>query len=168
MLLARIITALPLLASLALFGAGCTASTPAPPPSTTTDGHGHEHAHDHVHGPHNGEILEVGEEEYHIEWTHTEEGKITLYILDAAIKNEVPIPAEKLEIDTTVGDKTSKFELAAVDRTPDMPLSAKFEIVDKQLLGVLESLSEKVTATLNVAINGKAFVVKFTPAGHEH
>lgn len=157
-----------IVAAVIFASSGCTGS--APPPSTVTGG-GHEHAHDHDHahhGPNHGHILEVGEEEYHLEWTHSDDGKVTLYILDAAMKNPVPIPAEKLEIETAVGEKTSKFELVAVDRTPDMPLSAKFETVDKQLLGVLESLSEKVTATLNVSIGGKPYVVKFTPAGAEH
>ncbi|MDX1945002.1 MAG: hypothetical protein SFU86_06315 [Pirellulaceae bacterium] len=164
-----------LLVATALFAYGCTSSTSNKPPEGEHD-HGHEHGHDHGHdhdhshaaAPHGGHVLVVGKEDYHLEWTHTDDGKVTVYVLDAAMKDTVPIPAEKLVIATKVGDKESSFELLAVDRTPDMPLSAKFEIVDKQLLGVLESLSEKVTAKVDVTINGKPFTVEFTPAGAEH
>src|SRR6185436_6355616 len=62
--------------ALTCFGAGCNGSTPSAP-GTSGDGHdhGHDHAHDHAHaGPHGGQIIEIGEEEYHAEMTHADDG----------------------------------------------------------------------------------------------
>src|SRR5213078_4877535 len=91
----------------------------------------HDHEHDHVHnGPHHGHLMELGEEEYHAEWTHDESGKVTFYILDAEAKKEVPVSADEIVIDVKVGNNPSKsYELTAVN-----PLDGKasaFEIVDK-------------------------------------
>ncbi len=153
------------------WAAGCTTSTPtttAPP--AAGDDHAHEgHEHAHVHGPHDGHLIEIGEEEYHAEWTHDDSGKVTVYILDAEAKKEVPIAAEEISIDTVVGGKTTTFKLPAVDAsTGDMPMASKFEIVDKGLLGVLESLSDGVTATLKVTIGDKPFEAKIEHDDHGH
>jgi hypothetical protein len=154
-----------------VWGAGCyDSATPVSDPGTKK---GDEHAHDHAaHGPHGGHIVEIGEEEYHAEWLHDEEGKVTVYLLDAEMKKEVPIPAEEITIETKVintkaGEKTTTFKLPAV-READMTTTAKFEIVDKGLLGVLESLSEGVTATLKLDINGKAYEAPITHEEHKH
>jgi hypothetical protein len=96
---------------------------------------------------------------------------VTVYLLDAEVKNEVPISAEDITIETRIGDKSSTFKLAAVNRSEgDMPKTAKFEVVDKGLLGVLEALSEKVTAMLKLDINGKPYeaAIKHDDHGHKH
>jgi hypothetical protein len=118
------------------------------------DEHGeHDHAHDHAHGPHGGEIIEIGDEEYHAEY----------------MKNEVPIAAEEIAIDTKVGDKATTFKLTAVDPSEgDEPKAAKFEVVDKGLTGVLSSLSDGVTATLKLEINGKPYEAKIEKVDHHH
>ena len=169
--------ALAVLASAVSFWvAGCN---PAAPPSstggsgTTTDSHaheGHDHAgHDHAHnGPHGGDIMVIGEEQYHAEWKVEGMGKVTFYILDAAAKEDVPIAAEKITIDTKVNDVESSYELLAVNPSADEKKTAQFEIVDVQLEGVLESLSDKVTATLNVDINGTPFSQKIEKEAHDH
>ena len=163
------------IASAAIWATGCPNSAPTP---TTTraggDEHGHEHGaeghdHAHEHGPHGGHLVEIGKEEYHAEWTHADDGTVTVYLLDAEAKNEVPIPAEEIVIDTTVGTNQTTFKLAAVARSEgDMPKSAKFELVDKNLLGVLETLSKGVTATLKLDINGKPYEAAITHDDHGH
>jgi hypothetical protein len=131
--------------------------------------HGHDHAHDHAHGPHGGEIIEIGDEEYHAEYLKTDDGTVTVYVLDASMKNEVPIAAEEIAIDTKVGDKATTFKLAAVDRTEgDEPKTAKFEVVDKELAGVLVALSDGVTATLKLDINGKPYEANIEKVDHHH
>jgi hypothetical protein len=173
-----------LVAALALWGAGCKPTPPVPPAagSGTTDdaharshgeeGHGHEghdHAHDHAHGPHVGHIIEIGEEEYHAEWTHDKDGKVTVWILDAEMKKEVPIAADHITIHTSVAGKPSSYDLEAVERSEgDMPMTAKFEATDKNLEGVLSALSEGVTATLKADINGKEFEAPITHDDHGH
>jgi hypothetical protein len=171
---AKIWLAMSLTAGLILCAAGCNGTQPATNSPTAGEEHGHEghdHAHDHshAHGLHGGHIIEIGEEEYHAEWTHDDSGKVTVYILDAEMKKEVPIEAEEITIDTVVAGQTNSFQLAAVDRTAgDMPKASKFEIVDQKLLGVLESLSEGVTATLKMTINGKPYEAKITHDDHGH
>jgi hypothetical protein len=165
-----------LTASVAIWATGCPNSAPTPTTPTKTGGdeHGHEHGaegHDHAHdhGPHGGHVVEIGNEEFHAEWTHADDGTVTVYLLDAEMKNEVPIPAEDITIETKIGEKASTFKLAAVNRSEgDMPKTAKFEVVDKGLLGVLEALSEKVTATLKLDINGKPYEAAITHDDHGH
>ena len=173
--------ALAVLASAVSFWlAGCN---PAAPPSstggsgTTTDSHaheGHDHAgHDHAHhGPNGGHIMAIGQEQYHAEWTHDEEGKITFYILDAEAKKEVPIAAEKITVEVKVGDNEPKtYELLAVNPSADEKKAAQFEIVDKDLLGVIEVLkpdNKSVTATLNLEIDGTPFSSPIEEHAHDH
>jgi hypothetical protein len=168
-------------ASVAVWAAGCPSPAPTTTPTTGGQEHGHEHGehahgeaghahdHSHAHGPHGGHILELGNEEYHAEWTHADDGTVTVYVLDAEAKNEVPIPAEDITITTKIGEKTAEFKLPAVNRSEgDMPKTAKFELVDKNLLGVLETLSTGVTATLKVTINGKDYEAPITHDDHKH
>jgi hypothetical protein len=172
---------LSLVGAVSLWLAGCN---PAAPPSstngsgTTTDGHdhgheGHDHAHDHAHhGPHGGELMSIGEEAYHAEWTHDEEGKVTFYILDAEAKKEVPIAAEKITIDVKIGEAEPKtYELMAVNPSGEPAKTAQFEIVDKDLLGVIEVLKpddKGVTATLNLEIDGTPYSQKIEKEAHDH
>ena len=171
-------------ASVAIWASGCTGSAPtttAPTKGGEDHGHqhgekggehaGHDHAgHDHAaHGPHGGHLIEIGEEEYHAEWTHAEDGTVTIYILDAAAKNEVPIAAETIQIDLKIGETPKSFTLDAVARTEgDMPKSAKFEVVDKGLVEVLKGLGGSVTATLKAEINGKSYSAPITHDDHGH
>ncbi len=160
------------IASVAIWATGC----PKPAPTTTTptkggEEHGHgEEGHVHpAHGPHGGHLIEIGEEEYHAEWTHADDGTVTIYVLDKEAKNEVPIAAEDITIETKIGEKATEFKLIAVNRSEgDMPKTAKFELVDKNLLGVLETLSKGVTATLKLDINNKPFEAAITHDDHGH
>lgn len=162
------------LVSVTLWGVGCGDS--AKPKTEKQAEHGHEghdhegHDHSHAHGIHGGHVVELGKEEYHAEWTHDESGKIVVYILDSAMKKDFPITAEKLTINTKVGEKVASYDLTAVNRTEgDKPTAFQFEVEDKALLGVLESLSKGVTAHLAVEIEGKSFNAEIThDHGHDH
>jgi hypothetical protein len=129
------------------------------------DHEGHDHAH---HGPHHGHLIELGEEEYHAEWTHDESGKVAVYILDSEAKKEVPIEAAEIAIDVKIGDNPPvAYKLPAVN--PMGGKSATFEIVDKQLLGALEVLkSPGVVATLKLTINGKPYEQRIEAHEHAH
>jgi hypothetical protein len=134
--------------------AGCTSATGG---KGAGDGKAAaEHAHVH-HGPHNGHLMEIGEEEYHAEWTDDESGKVTFYFLDGEAKKEVPIDAEEITIEVKIGDKEpTSYKLVAVE-PKDMKASA-FAIVDKNLQGVLEVVSEGVTKKFpKLTIGGKTF-----------
>ena len=130
-------------------------------PSTSPKGGGEaketaEHAHVH-HGPHNGHLMEIGEEEFHAEWTDDDTGKVTFYFLDAEAKKDVLVDGKELTIAVKIGDKEPiSYKLAAVE--PKDGKASAFEIVDKNLQGVLDTLSEGVTATFpKLTIGGKTF-----------
>jgi hypothetical protein len=154
--------ALPLAAAVALVFAGC--QPPAAKAPDKEKGHEHEHVHN---GPHGGHIMAIGAEEYHAEWTHDESGKVTFYLLDKDVKKEVPIAAEEITIDVKIGNNEPvTYKLAAVN--PQDGKSATFEIVDKNLLGVLETIKDNkgTVCTLHVTIDGKHFSQKVEE--HDH
>jgi hypothetical protein len=145
-----------LAALLAFSLAGCT-SPANHTEKTPKAGEPHDHEHHH-HGPHNGHLMELGQEEYHAEWTHDEKtGQVTFYILDAAAEKEVPIAADEITIDVKVGNNPPKtYKLEAVNPTDGK--SAAFTITDKGFEGVFDQLkSPGLVLTLHVNINGKQF-----------
>jgi hypothetical protein len=159
-----ILSAVALCLPLAFF-AGCD-NKPAPKPDVHTHDHG-----DHEMGPHDGHLLELGEEEYHAEWTHDDEsGKVTIYILDGEGKKEVPIDAESLTINTTIKGETTPHSLEAVNATSgDKPLASQFEITDKALVTTLKAIGKDVSANLEVKIKDKTYPAKFEAhEEHEH
>jgi len=74
--------------------------------------HGHDHAH--AHGPNGGHLLEVGEEQYHMEIVFDGKGRsMTAYILGPDAKTAFPIEAKLIDFDLEVGDKEQGIPLAA-------------------------------------------------------
>ncbi|WP_425615303.1 hypothetical protein NA78x_005218 [Anatilimnocola sp. NA78] len=158
----------------ALCGTGCKKGDEGPKIKPAETGH-EEHSHSHsAKGPHTGKVLAIGAEEYHAEFTHDDgSGKVAVYLLDKDIKVNpaAASPDETISIEVTAKGETKKYDLAAVDRTTgDMPLATQFEVVDKELLGFLETLGGETTATLNVKIGDKQFNQKidFDDHGHAH
>jgi hypothetical protein len=151
-------------ASLPLAVTGC-----GPKPNANKAGdHDHDHDHDHAaHGPHDGHVLELGEEEYHAEWTHEDDtGKVTVYLLDKDIKEAVPTAAEHVKISLKLGDSDMEYLLEPVGRTDgDMPTASQFELVDKPLATAL--VTEGVEATLEVEIGGKPYTAKIEHHAHD-
>jgi hypothetical protein len=145
---------------------GCTWKTnPGLEKKAEESAHEHDHAH---HGPHHGHLMEIGDEEYHAEWTHEESGKVTFYILDSEAKKEVPIDDDEMVIEVKIGNNSpTSFKLPAVN--PQDGKSAQFETVNKELLGVLETLkSPSVVATLHVSIGDKAYDQRIEEHEHKH
>lgn len=104
--------------ALALF-AGCSAQedtrTFSDQDSAEAD-HAHEHAHDHAHehGPNGGHLLEVGEEQYHVEVVFDEKGRtLTAFILGPDAKTAYPIAGESIDFDMEIGDKEHEIPLEA-------------------------------------------------------
>jgi hypothetical protein len=170
-------TWIPLLfAALLAVGCGGCDSKPAPAPAPKVDadgGHEHEdHGHSHAaKGPHTGQVLAIGAEEYHAEFTHDDgSGKVTVYLLDKDIKvnPEASSAEEIISIDVKTKDETKKYDLAAVGAVDGK--ASQFEVVDKELLGFLETLGGDVAATLNVKIGDKQFnqPINFDDHGHAH
>ena len=91
-----------LLCLAALVLVGCTGSENKDQDSTTqADPHaGHNHA---TLGPHHGHLVELGDEDYHAEWRFdNSSGKVTIYLLDADVKEDVTTTADKITVRVTV------------------------------------------------------------------
>lgn len=156
------------LASAWLAGCGGQAPTPAPsgtvttPPPATVDAHP-------SHGPHEGELIELGNEEYHAELVHDAKS-VTIYILDAAAKVAVPIEATEVNINVQHEGQPEQFTLAAAPDTGDPAgKSSRFSSQDAELAGHVEE--EGSQARLVVTINGQQYngaIVHDHGEGHGH
>jgi len=139
-------------------------------PSTSNEAHD-DHDHGHAsEGPHHGSLIELGNEEYHAELVHSDDGTVTIYILDGSAKTAVPIEAEDVTVNLTHGEAAEQFKLTAKPDTSDPSgKSSRFESHDEHLAKDLDT--EGITARLVVTIDGKQFTGKITHShdhGHEH
>ena len=105
----------------------------------------------------------MGEEEYHIEWTHDDDsGTVTIYVLDAEMKKVVK--ADSAKISTKIKEPKN-YDLEPVEQDGD----SFFELKDGSLLATLSTVGEGVSATIEVVIDGKTFTQAFTEhSGHKH
>ena len=166
--------ALALLTIVAYFTVGCGPAEPPPKgkgkivektggttPAPKKDDH-EDHDHDHAHGPHGGALVDfLGGK---AEWiTDEKSGKLTVFLLDKEGKKETPITAEKLVVETSVSGKKTTYDLSAVK--PKESKAHQFELESKELEGILDTLSEKITATLQ---DGKGAEAKIEKHEHKH
>ncbi|QDV29543.1 hypothetical protein Spb1_14510 [Planctopirus ephydatiae] len=166
------------LAGLGLAGslmAGCGAES-GPAKQTTTsatpakphDDHGHAHS---AEGPHHGQLVELGNDEYHAEVVHDDEaGTVTIYLLDGSAKNSVPIEAADMIMNLSLAGKAEQFKLPAMPDTNDPAgKSSKFVSQDKVLCEKLDV--HGVSARLVVTVDGKPYSGKLAHShnhGHNH
>ena len=163
-LLKSTLMTLSMAASLTLIGCGSSTQAPKASPQAD-DGHeGHDHdAHphdDHAHpseGPHHGSLIELGNEDYHGELVHDHAtGSVTIYLLDSAVKNAVPIEATELLVNLTHDGEAEQFKLAASPQPEDPSgKSSRFVTTDEHLGEDLDH--EGTEAKLVVTINGKQY-----------
>ncbi len=130
-----------------------------PPPATvdTHEGHDHdEHAHP-SHGPHDGDLIELGNEEYHGEIVHDDTaGTVTIYVLDGAATTQVPIEATEVTINVKHDGAPEQFALAASpDANDPEGKSSRFVSSDTELATHLDE--EGTDARLVLTINGKSY-----------
>jgi len=146
---------------------GCSqdASGPAAPASFG-DGHA-EHAHP-TKGPHEGDLIELGNEEYYAELVHDEQaGAVTIYLLDAEAKAAVPIEATELTINLKHAGQIEQFKLAA---SPDVSdprgKSSRFMSSDAEFIEDIER--QDAEPQLVATIDGKQYRGNISPGQHEH
>jgi hypothetical protein len=155
--------------ALPIFFAGC--GKPKEPKKDGGHSHGdHDHDHDHGHGgAKGGHVMELGNEEYHVEWLDDEAtGKIDVYVLDKDMKS-LKVDTEKVVIKTKVGDTAKDYDLEPVDQTDGK--TDHFQTTDKTLVTILTTIGEATSATLDVTINGKPYSQAFEKHeehGHNH
>ena len=154
-----------------LLVAACnTAAPPAPAPVAKAPS-GHDHAHDHSHeavGPNGGHLVELGDEQYHLEWTHDDAtGLVTLYVLNDTAEQFVPIASETVTITAKVTDSTD-YKLVAVEPIGAPPVSAKFELKSPELIECLKLAGQGTEVSVALTIDGKEYRGKFEHHDHGH
>lgn len=125
-------------------------------------GHGHG-----AHGPNGGDIVEVGNEEFHAEVVVDEaEHRIDVFILGSDAKTAKPIAASEISINFKHGDEVEEFKLAAsaLDGEAEGQAS-KFTITDEELFEELHEHPEG--ATLNFS-DGDQALTGTVKHSHDH
>lgn len=155
--------------SLFAFGCGPGMKVDSNPPAKPADDH-REHAHGE-HGPHQGEIIELGKEEYHAELCHDEKTKkVTIYLLDKEAKKAVTIGDKEITFNLVAGAAPQQFKILAVPQAADAAgQSSRFELVDEKLCDLVGTKGSK--ARLNVTINGTPYSGEYTVEedhAHDH
>ena len=152
-----------------LFQFGCTKTdgtvvVDGAPPSLPGGEHAHDD-HDHGHGPHDGEIVEIGSDAHHAEVVHDETAKsVTVYILDSSAKASVPIEAADVTVNVTHEGEPMQFKVPASPEADDpAPLTSRFVSTDAALSDELHHAHDD--ATLVVSISGKQYRGKLV---HDH
>ncbi len=130
-------------------GKSTTVSTP--PPATVET-----HSHPDI-GPHHGDLIELGNEEFHAEMVHDDAaGTITIYILDSAAKIAVPIDATELVINLKHDGKPEQFKLlSSADAGDPAGKSSRFTLKDADLATHIEDAAAE--PKMSVTINGKPY-----------
>lgn len=169
---------LPFAVCAALAFAGCGESPPPnvlPAEAGHTEGDGHApgeaghaeagHAHP-TEGPHQGHLIELGEEEYHAELAHDEATKtVTIYLLDKEAKAPVAIGDSEITLNLVVDGQPMQVKLTAAPQEGDAAgESSRFSITDEKVLEALEA--PKTTGQINLMIAGKEYTGKVEH--HEH
>ncbi|MFG0336278.1 MAG: hypothetical protein ACF8TS_23210 [Maioricimonas sp. JB049] len=162
------------LAAWALMAAGCGGTAPQEPAPSA--GAGDPHAHDdHAHGeghahpsvgPHHGDLVELGNEEYHGEVLHDDDGLVTIYILGGDAKTIVPIDTAELTINVSHDGKPEQFTLVEAP-APDDPegKSSRFVINSPDLVQHLENGTK---AKMTVMIEGRSYTGAVVHSHHGH
>lgn len=162
---------LALSAAFALVLAGCTSGDSEftevshDEPEVAHDHHG-DHGHGH-HGPNGGEIVEVGNEEFHAEVVVDEEShQVDVYILGSDASTAKPIEASEISISFRHGDEVEEFKLAAaaLDGEPEGQ-SSRFTLSSDELFDELHEHSEG--ATLSFSAGGETLSGTVTHS-HDH
>ena len=153
---------------------GCQPGSTGPEPQsvkTEESNHAHgDHGHDHPsHGPHGGELIELGQEEYHLEFLHDEAAqRVRLFLLDGTAKQPATSTADNVTLNIKTPTTAAQFRLPAIADDGDSTGTAyhTFELIDAELNQLLDAAG--AVATVVLSINGKQYrgELRHDHAGH--
>tara|TARA_R110002049_G_scaffold72490_1_gene186992 strand:- start:99730 stop:100242 length:513 start_codon:yes stop_codon:yes gene_type:complete len=117
------------------------------------------------HGPHGGELIELGQETYHGELIHTAE-KVTIYVLDGSATEMVPIAAPTLTVSLKHDGAVQSFDVSADSDTDDPDgKSSRFVSTDATLC---EWMQHDAEGAVIIEIEGKMYNGEITHHDHDH
>ena len=117
------------------------------------------------HGPHDGELLEIGNEEFHAEVVVDETKKLfAIYLLDSQAKSFVGLDVPFLTINMKIANKPVQFKLKAAPQLTDKAgFSSFFQLASPELMNGLHTKGSD--PKLSLKIGNKSYIVKIM---HEH
>jgi hypothetical protein len=126
------------------------------------------HAHPE-HGPHGGDLIELGQEAFHAELVHGESG-IAIFVLDDSALQSVPIASTSLTASLKHAGEVKAFDFSADPDTNDPSgKSSRFVSADSQLDQWIDAGAE---GAIVIEIDGKNYTGKIAHsdehAGHQH
>ncbi len=122
--------------------------------------------HDHsAHGPHHGDLIEIGNDEYHAEVVIDEVKKqLVLYLFDAHVKSYVAIDAPSLAVNLKMAGKPVQLKLKPIPQDIDkFGFASRFGIESPELLDALHA--GHADAKIALKIGKKAYSIKLE---HDH
>ena len=126
------------------------------------DDHGHGH-----HGPNGGEIVELGNEEFHAEVVVDESThRVDIFVLGSDAQTAKPIEATEISLSFKHGDEVEEFKLTAapLDGEPEGQ-SSKFTLSSEELFEELHEHSEGATLSFTV---GETTLKGTVTHSHDH
>ena len=147
---------------------GCSDSGEIETPEIQKDTEG-KHVHEHAaHGPHDGHIIELGDEQYHAELVHDDASHtVTVYILDGSVKNAAPIAAESISIKLIADGQPKEFTLTAQPLEGEADgQSSRFVLESEELLHEMEEEGSK--PRLSFSIGDQQFNGDISMDDHDH
>lgn len=150
------------------FGQNTAQPAKSIPGKSADDGHeGHDHA---AHGPHDGELLEVGKEEYHVELCVKEEkNQVVVFLLDNKAKSYVSLNVPFIAINAKVKGKPVQFKLKAMPQETDKQGTASaFGLVGSELVSAIHDESSDARLAFKIADKPYSVKLKHEHAGHDH
>lgn len=134
-----------------------------PPEKTEVPGHEHPSA-----GPHDGALIELGDEEYHAEIVVDEKKDlVTIYLLDSHATKSVVSDAKEIAINLKHGSKGVQYKLKPQPQKEDAAgKSSRFSVKSHDLIHALEHKDAK--PMLRLAILGKTYTGKIEHLDHDH
>ena len=133
---------------------GVSSCCPASATAATAahDDHGHQHA---AEGPHGGELIELGDEQYRAELVHDEAAhKVTVYLLGAEAKKPAASDQTQLTLQIFSNGQFIDYAFEAVSDDTAEAGASQFATVNEKLSDVLLG-SGQVRGRLKVSIKGK-------------
>ncbi|MDV6031454.1 MAG: hypothetical protein F9B45_15420 [Phycisphaera sp. RhM] len=121
------------------------------------------------HGPHGGELVELGKEAFHIEMMHGT-GAVAMYVLDGSATKPFAIEAEKLTVSLKHDGEVKSFELPADPQADDASgKSSRFTSTNVEMDKWLDAEAE---GAVILQIEGKSYTGKISHdhdhSGHDH
>lgn len=120
------------------------------------------------HGPHEGALIELGEEEYHGEIVvDDDKDVVTIYVLDNKAKEAVLLDAKDVVINLKHGGKGVQYKLKAQPQKGEAEgKSSRYSVKSHDLIHALHH--KDASPILRLSIKGKTYTGKIDAAEHDH